>query len=110
MSVNEKLAELCGMHKEWNSNCGIVYRTAEGLTMYEEDDWNPTTDLNQLKMCYEAAEKDDVFFVERLLDALMVLIRPRCACNIVSSHELTHAIFKRPELVAQAILKAKGVS
>lgn len=118
MSLNEQLAvEVMGLHKVkhlWYS-CPNPARSTEPKfstvdTVSDQlETWNPTTDLNQLRMCYDAAEVGDVFFVERFLDALMVLIRPLCACNIVSTHELTHAIFKHPELVAQAILKARGV-
>ena len=61
--------------------------------------WNPTTDLNQLRMCYETAEAGDEMFKHQFYRFLKVYV--------VS--EIAVAWVKHPELVAEAILKAKGV-
>lgn len=55
--------------------------------------WSPTTDLNQLRMCYEALSEDELIRMAKL-----TLYAP------------FDAIFTNPQSVARAILKAKGVS
>jgi hypothetical protein len=108
-SLNEQLAELCGLELHPEPNCEkssfqFVYH--EDRDIYEP--WNPTQDLNQLRMCYEALIEDE--------DAMN-----RFYCHFQDIYSKTFgaypnsmtfftAIFKHPELVAQAILKAKGVS
>jgi hypothetical protein len=97
MSLNEKLAEVCGM--EWKQ----VYWWKDGQVAYYHhnavdcsrpglDHWSPTADLNQLRECYLALSED-----EQIRMAELTLYAP------------FDAIFTQTELVAQAILKAKGV-
>jgi len=117
MSLNEKLAEVCG-YKRTNykytdvTGCrcsGVGFEKDSNLIHYA--DWNPTSDLNQLRECYLAAEKTwsqhapysfEYLFYEELtilLDAYPFVDKA-----------LAMAWINHPELVAQAILKAKGVS
>lgn len=91
MSLNEQLAELCGYR--------LIQHESQGdwLTLGHGDDipyrsWNPTTDLNQLRMRYEALSKIEKLRLALLLDDNPVIV------------------FTDPELIAQDILKAKGVS
>ena len=99
VSINEKLAELCGksfVENDGNSfaeSCALMGRPMvyEGNGVFK--DWNPTTDLNQLKMCYEALNEDELIrFAELTIYAPF------------------DAWVTQTELVAEAILKAKGVS
>ncbi len=106
MSLNEKLAiEVMGWENRWE-------KAEDGYTTgYPEyriiRDWQPTTDLNQLRECYLAAEKDNpiVFWamywseLKKLFSSSLIEEDAHCATAWV----------KHPELVAQAILKAKGV-
>ena len=84
MSLNEQLAELCGIKL-----IGDQWGICEG----ESEQWTPTTDLNQLRMCYEVLSED-----EKTLFSHMMLT------------EYVPKVFTAPEYIAQAILKAKGVS
>ena len=104
-SLNEQLAVLCGMTLHYHPMCGNVYRTAEGLTMYEEGDWIPTEDLNQLRMCYEVLSEDEKRRCFEFFESLLWK-----EIGWVGSVDIFVAWVKHPELVAQAILKAKGVS
>lgn len=96
--LNEKLAELCGMERcgfYWKLNNQLAYKAEEleFASCAQLDDWNPTTNLNQLKMCYEALSEDELIrFAELTIYAPF------------------DAWVTQTELVAQAILKAKGVS
>jgi len=121
VSINEKLAvDVMGWHKEptlefwwWKSDGdgGLV-----GQCRLEG--WNPTTDLNQLKMCYEAAEKafntqtPHFTFAGTVFARLKALLRESITRvnDVVMPYEMMSAWVKHPELVAQAILEAKGVS
>jgi len=118
-SLNEKLAvEVMG----WTSDGGYNYfsetkvapdwsfheeKGDRGLFVYPAIWWNPTQDLNQLRECYLAAEKDNpiVFWamywseLKKLFSSSLIEEDAHCATAWV----------KHPELVAQAILKAKGV-
>ena len=114
MSLNEQLAELCGLErngKYWGKGTTVYY-------LQEDDEyasisgcnvWNPTTDLNQLRMCYDAAEKDaeDAEKFESMV--YWHVSEDLRLINKCFNKDITTAIFKHPELVAQAILKAKGV-
>ncbi len=77
--------------------------------------WNPTTDLNQLRECYLAAEKDwdedaeGEGFESKFKRCLEPLIAKVCDRYTQPDALIVIAWVKHPELVAQAILKAKGV-
>ena len=109
--LNEKLAvEVMEWHEEheWET----FWVNSDGRVQMIRSQWNPTTDLNQLRMCYEAAEKDcstkTMLFEFAFTDALQKEFRKE---NKKYTHyETATAWVKHPELVAQAILKAKGVS
>ena len=96
--LNAKLAELRGMElrpiagQMTISGVAPCWRKPEGGYITQSD-WNPTQDLNQLKMCYEALSGNEML---------------RLALSLDSSNPLI--VFDSPELVAHAILKAKGVS
>ena len=117
--LNEKLAELCGMERcgfYWKLNNQLAYKAEEleFASCAQLDDWNPTTNLNQLKMCYEAAEKafgqnihPDPSFEEVYTRELRLLFNALDPDGGLSAR-LASAPFKHPELVAQAILNAKG--
>jgi hypothetical protein len=75
-----------------------------------QDIWNPTTDLNQLRECYLAAEKGDDQFAFRFYVKLSQILEQRIRDQISPIASMSNAWVKHPELVAQAILKAKGVS
>jgi len=92
-SLNEKLAEVCGLTLQYHPMCGNVYRTMEGLTMYEEGDWNPTTDLNQLRECWNTLTWEQKATYKQL----------------VIDHDV-QSVFDVPAQHAELILKAKGVS
>lgn len=102
-SLNERLAvEVCGWTWDdeknlWRDADG--YGTLDGLDdeeegVYLQDHWNPTTDLNQLRMCYEALSAGQQY---------------KLRCDLVDQGMGPMLIFHNPELVAQAILKAKEV-
>ena len=120
--LNEQLAvKVMGM--EWKQ----VYWYKDGEVAYYHhnavdcskpglEHWNPTTDLNQLRECYLAAEKDwDTdkhmeSFGSRFARCLSELLVPSQDSVFAFDVALITAWVKHPELVAQAILKAKGVS
>ena len=122
-SLNEKLAEVCGAEigerTVWNfsgERNQIKTYTIKNKR-YDEPNWKPTTDLNQLRECYLAAEKDwdtekqmesfDCRFARALSDLLATIQswESEFAFNVAQ----IIAWVKHPELVALAILKAKGV-
>jgi hypothetical protein len=76
--------------------------------------WNPIENLNQLRECYLAAEKDcklsfpNISFAHKFKDAVDELFTDMTEYPAVPS-ELATMWIVYPELVAQAILKAKGV-
>ncbi len=124
MSLNEQLAEaVMGMHKIkhlWYSCPNPKsYTDAEYSTVDTVSDqlevWNPTQDLNQLRECYLAAEKDckksvpKDAFASDFIDAL-VEVWIDIADHVPTDREIATAWVTRPKFVAQAILKAKGVS
>lgn len=110
-SLNEKLAEACGYEYVVNGHgCFVTPATAVWRL------WNPTADMNQLRECYLAAEKDwdelaTVTFEYAFTEELTILIRSTKVKYgaAVTGIELATAWVKHPELVAQAILKAKDV-
>ena len=71
------------------------------------DIWQPTQDLNQLRECYLAAEKEvgEEFHARFYIELTFALVEK----GFNTAKDLTAAWVKHPELVAQAILKAKGV-
>ncbi len=92
-SLNEKLAEVCGLelgnHPDDNTPpCHWVYH--EYRDFYEI--WNPTTDLSQLRECYLALSEDE-----------------KESFAYENRYAPTDWVFTNPQSVAQAILKAKGV-
>lgn len=105
MSLNDKLAELCGVPLV-NDDEGNLWRLHPELETDSEFDhrspWNPLQDLNQLKMCYEAARFDvgSTVICEHLEELVGGLCDMGDALNVLCD---------KPELVAQAILRAKGV-
>lgn len=118
MSLNEQLAELCGKQVYTSQQDGLLYEK-HPLIDFEDlcETWNPTTDLNQLRMCYEVAEKDwdrhdDGTFQGEFECNLRFLLEYRFVGETESEYQrlVATAWVKHPELVAQAILKAKGVS
>lgn len=129
-SLNEQLAELCGLEQRgarWHwykiGESEPSYQQVSDVLMGDKPVWNPTTDLNQLKMCYEAAQKDweekdweeknpQFRYRAHIHWQLKVIFGKEVAgaYDAVSDSELIDAWVKHPELVAQAILKAKGVS
>jgi hypothetical protein len=118
VSLNDKLAEVCGFVSD-----GQCYRGTDGSHKFciehwdARHNWNPTTDLNQLRECYLAAEKDweeknpEFRYRAHIHRQLKVIFGKEVAgaYDAVSDTELIDAWVKHPELVAQAILKAKGV-
>jgi hypothetical protein len=103
-SLNEKLAEVCGIK---------LIGDQRGICEGESELWNPAGDLNQLRECYLAAdesfvpEHEEVTFDVAFAFALRnLLVDTECSPMTVG---LASAWVKHPELVAQAILKAKGV-
>lgn len=116
-SLNEKLAEVCGKSCEVKGNDVYImqpYRVRDNVFGYKEVKWNPTTDLNQLRECYLAAEKDcklsfpHISFAHKFKDAVDELFTDMTEYPAVPS-ELATMWIVYPDLVAQAILKAKGV-
>ena len=105
-SLNEQLAELCGYEYVTNGHgCFVSPSPAEWRA------WNPTTDLNQLRMCYEALNHIElVHFSAHLYDAYIEAGFTGSDSASYGIMWLTRIMFTCPELVAQAILKAKGVS
>lgn len=90
--LNEKLAvDVMGWHEEheWET----FWVNSVNRVQMIKNQWNPTTDLNQLKMCYDALSEDE---------------KEAFAFN--NRYAPTDWVFTNPELVAQAILNAKGVS
>jgi hypothetical protein len=101
MSLNEKLAEVCGM--EWKQ----VYWCVSGVPKYLHhnaidcvrdgmDLWNPAEgiepNLNQLRECYLALSEDE-----------------KDDCIRIAENTCKGSLFDDQEGYAQAILKAKGV-
>ena len=119
MSLNEKLAEVCGLEKTpikapfTMSGIDHCYTYPNGRTMAIPS-WNPIENLNQLRECYLAAEKDcklsfpNISFAHKFKDAVDELFTDMTEYPAVPS-ELATMWIVYPELVAQAILKAKGV-
>ena len=112
MSLNEKLAEVCGIPMDGstiNGNLCKVLKDESGVIRYII--WSPTTDLNQLRECYLASEKS--FVIEHpevdFDTAFSFALRNLLYDNGHSVIDLATAWVKHPELVAQAIHKAKGV-
>lgn len=112
-SLNEKLAvEVMGwkvhdLYPGWYWE-QLADSSLEGRCRIES--WNPTQDLNQLRECYLAAEKSwhqhaAYSFEHRFYEELYLLLDFRRD----EPKRLTTAWINHPELVAQAILKAKGV-
>lgn len=91
MSLNEQLAELCGV--EIYQNTDGQWQEYNPMMGNNTPIWNPTDDLNQLRMCYEALSEEQ-----------------RESFAYENRYAPTDWAFTNPELVAQAILKAKGVS
>ncbi len=123
MSLNEQLAVLCGFENDhlgfyWMKDGRYVYQ-CEGRGVDPLTVWNPTTDLNQLRMCYEATEKDwdeeakgESFarkFTKCLNRAIVEFTDGKLGRDEFDDF-VSSVWVKHPELVAQAILKAKGVS
>ena len=124
-SLNEKLAvEVIGALKggsvEYSLATGVPTRRATyayGGKVIDQKDWNPTQDLNQLRECYLAAEKDwDTekqmeSFGSRFATVLAVLLAKDAGYESTFAFDVAQIIawVKHPELVAQAILKARGV-
>jgi len=108
-TLDEQLAELCGKSCEVkNGNTYIFeqYRVRDNVCGFKEVKWHPISDLNQLKMCYEALSEDEKAFVQIKFAVPFSDLTNKWP----SDRDNLFAIFKHPELVAQAILKAKGVS
>jgi hypothetical protein len=80
---------------------------AYGGKVIDQKDWNPTTDLNQLRECYLAAEEEvgEEFHARFYIELTFALVDK----GFNTAKDLPAAWVKHPELVAQAILKAKGV-
>lgn len=118
MSLNEQLAEFVMGWEPVGKGTGCHFYFPEDRRHILAQDWNPTEDLNQLRMCYEAAEKDwdarfpAIKFGPHMEWRLKVILGEEVAgaYDAVNDWELVEAWVKHPELVAQAILKAKGVS
>ena len=91
-SLNEKLAEVCG--KEVYTNSQGVLQEYNPMMGNNTPIWNPTQDLNQLRECYLA---------------LSVGAKRRVSIILHEGGVTPMSVFNKPELVAQAILKAKGV-
>ncbi len=89
--LNEKLAEVCGLTIYDDPEHGTQYLNANGKIVCSVEAWNPTSDLNQLWECYLALSEEQQCQFEEIAPQFFV------------------AVFTAPELVAQAILKAKGV-
>lgn len=122
-SLNERLAELCGFERVgfyWKVDGQLTYKAEEldSMSLAQLDIWTPTTDLNQLRMCWEAAEKDwDTdkhmeSFGSRFATVLSVILANESIYKSEFAFDVARIIawVKQPELVAQAILKAKEVS
>ena len=94
--LNEKLAEVCGVTMDGstiNGNLCKVLRDECGGICYII--WNPAGDepnLTQLRECYLALSDDQ-----------------KESFAFHNRYAPTDWVFTNPELVAQAILKAKGV-
>jgi hypothetical protein len=130
VSLNEKLAvEVMGALKGFRMEArrdeygnftqvptNATYAFPGGRVILQSD-WSPTTDLNQLRECYLAAEKDwDTekqmeSFGSRFATVLAVLLAKDAVYESTFAFDVAQIIawVKHPELVAQAILKAKGV-
>lgn len=115
--LNEKLAELVMGWESVGKGTGCHFYFPEDRRHILAQDWTPTQDLNQLKMCYEALSEDwgednSVTFEYAFTEELTILIRGTKVKfgAAVTGIELATAWGKHPELVAQAILKAKEVS
>ena len=123
MSLNEKLRydlmKLCGF---WtveipDAHRDIVRKKGDNggfITICWWDDWNPTTDLNQLRECYLAAEDswnshNDTPFRVVFAESMKPLLKESFGDDFIDWDTLLLLWVKHPELVAQAILKAKGV-
>jgi hypothetical protein len=100
--LNEKLAVevmgwLDGKSDIWQTHKkpsmdGWKFMDDRHIWWIERTKWNPTTDLNQLRECYLALSEDK-----------------RTLFSHIALTMYLPTIFANPELVAQAILKAKGV-
>lgn len=111
--LNEKLAtEVMGWHEV--STLGAWWWKSDGdggwIGQCRLESWNPTTDLNQLKMCYEAAERGCKKSFPEVSFAGDFYWELEQSVTNGSRAKLATAWAKHPELVAQAILNAKGVS
>lgn len=106
-TIGEQLAELCGMETYIGQHDKLLYAVG-GESIRFDVLWHPTADMNQLKMCYEAAENTvgDEFHARFYIELTFALVDK----GFNTTKDLTAAWVKHPELVAQAILKAKGVS
>jgi hypothetical protein len=122
MSLNEKLAvEVMGALKggsvEYSLATGVPTRRATyayGGKVIDQKDWNPTTDLNQLRECYLAAEDswnshNNTPFRVVFAESMKPLLKESFGDDFIDWDTLLLLWVKHPELVAQAILKAKGV-
>lgn len=113
--LNEKLAELCGKSCEAKGNDVYImqpYRVRDNVFGYKEVKWNPAGgNLNQLLECYLALSDDEqgkcaTHFAAALAESTGFRDTDP---STLGFYWLLNAIFKHPELVAQAILKAKEV-
>lgn len=106
MSINEKLAvEVMGWTCEDITDHTADWVDGDGCYQITVACWNPIQDLNQLKMCYEALSDEEK---RQWLEILESLLSEELGW--VGYDDVATAWVKYPELVAQAILKAKGVS
>jgi hypothetical protein len=111
MSLNEKLAEALGAPVRFFGDQLHLDISDPESEMSCEIPWNPTTDLNQLRECYLAAKatEDPVAWYAKFREALAWGIRDYDENNRAYHIDFFEVWVDRPELVAQAILKAKGV-
>jgi phosphoserine aminotransferase len=112
-SLNERLAELCGLSIYDDPEHGYQYLNANGQLVCSVEAWIPTDDLNQLGVCYEAAEKcfgNASLFLTLVRNQYRQLVSEQPDASKYADNGLMVAIFKHPTVFAQAILKAKEVS
>ena len=114
--LNEKLAEVCGatpVDEMATRDIRVVGWEFPDGSFVSERSWNPTQDLNQLRECYLAAGFEEHEGTDKFMGELSILIKATMGVEhqhrLVSSLQYAVAWVKHPELVAQAILKAKGV-
>lgn len=108
MSLNEKLAvEVMGWKPNLTPSGQLTGFLVDDYRFMHRTEWNPAGgNLNQLGECYLALSDDEKAFVQIKFAVPFNDLTNKWP----SDRDNLFAVFTHPELVAKAILRAKGVS